>query len=513
MEPINEPPERINSPAPTKTQDWQSRPFAPVDISWLIVFRLAFGAIMIWHVWDYFNKGVVVDGKWRSEIEYFYIDPVFHFTYPGFDWVQPWPGPGMYLHFFAMGILAAFVLFGLHYRVSISLFFLAFTYQFLLDKANYQNHYYLICLVSGLLIFLPAHRAFSLDALLRPSLHSHTTPAWTLWLMRAQIGIPYFYGGIAKINADWLLGEPMRLGMAQRMDRVPLLGPYFTEEWLVILFNYGGLLIDLAVVPLLLWRRTRLFAYAFAVVFHLLNAMMFNIGIFPWFMIAATTVFFEPDWPRRLLLRLRGWLPIGAGASSYARSPVTTLADSKEFSPFRRRLTISLLATYVAVQLVVPFRHLLYPGDPSWTEQGHLFAWHMMLRAKSCGIRFYATIPENQKTMIVDLRPFLTARQLSKLGKDPDMILHFTHFLADELRKDGYDNAEIRVLDLVSLNGRKPQPLIDPTVNLADERRGWRLYPWILPLEEPLRRPAWNVPVELWERFVDVENLPQKEKS
>src|SRR5687767_8367684 len=67
------------------TGSWQSWLFSPVDISFLVVFRVAFGAIMLWHVERYFSKG---------EIESFYIAPKFHFTYWGFEWVQPWPGVG-----------------------------------------------------------------------------------------------------------------------------------------------------------------------------------------------------------------------------------------------------------------------------------------------------------------------------------------------------------------------------------------------------------------------------------
>ncbi len=211
---------------------------------------------MLWHVWRYFSSG---------EIESLYITPKFHFSYWGFEWVRPWPGIGMYLHFFVMGLLAAAILVGLHYRVCTVLFWLAFTYQFLLDKCLYQNHYYLISLISFLLIFLPAHRAASLDAWLRPAIRSDVVPAWTLWLLRAQIGIPYFFGGIAKLNPDWLRCEPMRQGMAEpHRTGIPLIGQWFTQEWMVVLFSYGGLLLDLCIVPLLLWRRTRLIAFCFA---------------------------------------------------------------------------------------------------------------------------------------------------------------------------------------------------------------------------------------------------------
>ncbi len=240
----------------------RSRLFAPVDIAFLVLFRIAFGGIMLWQVWRYFDYG------W---IQRYYIDPLFHFSYFGFGWVQPWAGDGMYFHFYALGVLAAFIMVGLWYRVSAALFFLGFTYVFLLDQAHYLNHFYLISLISLLMIFLPAHRALSLDALLRPSLRSKTVPAWPLWLLRAQIGIALFYGGLAKLNVDWLRGEPMRMWLADR-TAFPLVGHLFTEEWMVYFISYGGLLYDLLAVPFLLWRRTRLAAFAVTVFFHVSNS-------------------------------------------------------------------------------------------------------------------------------------------------------------------------------------------------------------------------------------------------
>ena len=69
----------------------------------------------------------------------------------------------------------------------------------------------------------------------------------------------------------------------------------------------------------------------------------------------------------------------------------------------------------------------------------------------------------------------------------PDMILQFAHFLAQELRGEGYEYVEIRVEASISLNGRKRQLMIDPNVDLAAQRRSLRHMAWIRPLTEPLR--------------------------
>jgi hypothetical protein len=117
-------------------------------------------------------------------------------------------GNGLYIHWAILGVLALFIAIGLFYRVSAPLFFLGWTYIFLLDEAQWVNHTYLISLFSFLLIFAPANRAFSADAWLNPKRRSQTAPAWTLWLLRAQMGVVYFFAGVAKISPDWLDGEP-----------------------------------------------------------------------------------------------------------------------------------------------------------------------------------------------------------------------------------------------------------------------------------------------------------------
>ena len=106
----------------------------------------------------------------------------------------------MYVHFGGLGLLCILILLGLWYRAAMILFFLGFTYIFLLEQALYLNHFYFISLLSFLMIFVPAHHALSVDAHRSPELRSETTPAWSLWMLRAQIGIVYFYGGLAKLN-------------------------------------------------------------------------------------------------------------------------------------------------------------------------------------------------------------------------------------------------------------------------------------------------------------------------
>ena len=114
---------------------------------------------MVWETWRILQNG------W---VERHFSGKEFYFTYWPLDFVQPWPGDGMYVHLALMGVFAAFIALGFLYRVSAACFFLMFAYVFLLEKARYLNHLYLVCLLSALLAVLPAHRCWSVDALLRP---------------------------------------------------------------------------------------------------------------------------------------------------------------------------------------------------------------------------------------------------------------------------------------------------------------------------------------------------------
>ena len=451
--------------------------FEPVDISFLVFFRIVFGAIMLWEVYRYFTYG------WIGR---YFVEPALTFTYYGFSWVKPWPGRGMYIHFFVLGLAAACVMAGFLYRIAAPVFFLAFTYFFLLEQTRYLNHFYLVCLISFLMCFLPAERAFSVDALLRRKIRSDVVPAWTLWLLRAQVGIPYFYGGIAKLNSDWIYGgEPMRTWL-RPLTKVPG-GHIFAADWVVYSFVIGGLMLDLLVVPLLLWRRTRLFAFAAAILFNLINAVIFDIGIFPWLMLGALLIYFPPDLLRRFA---RAFMSPGGSFEepSQASAEPKTIPERSSCPSLSasQKLVAGLLAAYLVVQLLFPLRHHLYPGNVSWTEEGHNFAWHMKLRTKVGEAVFTVTHPQSGQSWIIKPEDYLKSHQLMKVITKPDLILHFAHYLAEEKRREGYDDVEVRARAMVSLNGRQPQLLIDPNIDLTKEEVSLLPTRWIVPLTTPL---------------------------
>ncbi|MEM6527999.1 MAG: HTTM domain-containing protein [Chloroflexota bacterium] len=431
--------------------------FESVNIMPLVLFRVLFGGIMMWEVFRYFSKG------W---IERYYMAPSFHFTYYGFDWISPLPGEGMVWVFYALGVICLLIVIGLMYRLAMTAFFLVFTYIFLLDQTQYLNHFYLISLLGFLLIFLPLHRAYSVDAWLEPKLRSATAPRWTLYWLRFQVGVPYVYGAFAKMNGDWLRGEPMRDWLAARTD-FPLVGQYFTTEWAPYFFSYGGLFLDLLAVPLVLWRRTRWLGVAGIAFFHIMNANLFPIGIFPWMMLGATLIFMPPEWFNIFVKRM-------------GNQPQE---QQQSFSLNRQYTVLGLIGVYVAWQLLFPFRHVLYPGKVSWTEEGHRFAWHMRLRDKDAFVRLFVEDAQGNSAEI-NVLDYLTTRQRNKMASRPDMLLQFAHHVEADMRQKGHEGVVVRAWVMASLNSRPPQLFVDPTMDLTQHHRGIHPNAFVLPLEQ-----------------------------
>ena len=265
--------------------------FEEVDASSLVFFRIAFGVIMLVECWRFLEHG------WIAR---YFIHPEFFFKYYGFEWVEPWPGSGMYWHFALLALLSLLITIGALYRLATALFFLAFSYIFLLDQARYLNHFYLVILIAFMMMVVPANRALAVDAALRPRSRSDTVPAWSIWLFRLQFEIVYIYAGLVKINPDWLRLEPLGMWLARRDDWM-VIGPLLNEDWVVALASYGVIALHIIGAPLLLFRRTRGYVMVVYFAFHLANHFLFRIGIFPWMTMAGTLMFLEPDWPRRAL--------------------------------------------------------------------------------------------------------------------------------------------------------------------------------------------------------------------
>jgi hypothetical protein len=448
-------------------RDWSRRLTQPTDAASLNVFRIGFGLMMLVETIRFFIS------DWIANL---YLEPSVHFKYFGFGWVAAWPGDGLYWHFAVMGILAAMVATGLLYRLAILGFFVCFAYVFLLEQAAYLNQYYLVLLFAVVLCVVPAERGFSLNALLFRRSSPPLVPLWSIWALRLQVELFLIYAGLVKLNGDWLHGEPLGLWFATLSDRL-IFGEWLSEPLLALTASYGVVALHLIGAPLLLWRRTRLSIFVLYVCFHLANATLFDIGLFPWVTLLATLMFFDEDWPRAL------WRRLGGQVHS-VRLPDTGIRSR---TPAGHSALVVFFAVFFTAQIFLPLRHLIYSGDVAWTGEGRNFAWRMKLYDRSGSVRFFVSDPATGKRWEVAPGAELSRRAALLLPGEPDLILQYAHYLRDEwAREHGVGTVEVRVRAISSLNGRPPRRLIDPSRDLAQTARTWRPYDWLLPLNEPL---------------------------
>ena len=419
---------------------WLQRLGAPVDAAFLLALRAAVGAVLVVAIVRYFLHGWVGD---------YYVAPRVYFPFYGFGWLRPLPGGGMYVLFGGLGLLALGLAVGVWPRTCAALFGALFAYVQLLDRSHYLNHYYLVCLLCGLLALMPLSEAAARGSV----------PAWTLYALRAQFLVVYGFSGLAKWQGDWLVRHQPMLMWLSTSAGARQLTPGLSIEALAALSSWAGAAIVLLAPPLLLLKRVRPYAYAALVSFHVLSGALLPLGIFPWLMVLALLVFFEPDWPRRF------WRGLAPRAEAPGPTPVP-------------RWVLVVLGVHFTVQLLLPVRHWAYPGDVLWNEEGFRFSWHLKIREKHGRVRFFATDPRTGAHW--ELRPegLLTNKQAGRMLTQPDLVLAFAHVLA---QRTGIPGVQVRADVQVSLNGRPFQPLIDPRVDLAAEEDGLAPKRWILP--------------------------------
>ncbi len=476
-----------------------------VSIAPLVTFRIVFGSIMVFSTLRFW---------WLGWIEDHFINTQFTFKYFGFAWVQLLPPTGMYLLHALLLLGAIGITLGLFYRLSAIVFFLAFTYVELIDLTYYLNHYYFVTLISFLLIWVPANRLFSLDVYRGAIAQQQAVPRWTIAIFQLQIGIVYTYAGLAKVNADWLFHAlPLKIWLPAH-THLPIVGKIFTWEITAYLFSWIGLLYDLLIVFFLMWKPTRVMAYLSVVAFHTLTGLLFQIGIFPLVMIGGTWIFFPERFHQKLLQTLTGRfknstfrarLKVGfAGEKHQFLKPLLGYffvrlgsaemhskmslqrTQNLQFSLLKHHLQPStkliawILASYFLLQLLIPWRYLLYPGNLFWTEEGYRFSWRVMLVEKAGTATFYVKDPVSGREGMVDNSQFLRPQQERLMAYQPDMILQFAHFLARHFQKEGEALPAVSAEVYVTLNGRPSRLLIDPKVNLALVQDGWGAKDWII---------------------------------
>ncbi|MEX2395669.1 MAG: HTTM domain-containing protein, partial [Balneolales bacterium] len=412
-------------------------------------------------------------------IEKLYLEPTFFFSYYGFEWVKP-IGDFTYLIFIICGISAIMISIGYKYRLAAFVFFLSFTYIELMDKTTYLNHYYFISIVSFLMIFLPAHAYYSVDAYKYDQLRAQRVPTWAIDAVKLLLFIVYFYAGLAKLNSDWLFhAMPLKLWLPSNYA-LPILGDLLQKEWVHYFFSWSGALYDLTIPFLLLARKTRLFAFSLVVIFHVLTRVLFPIGMFPYIMIACTLIFFEASFHHKILRIISRLVKV-------SKNHFDNALDYRFPNSLLKKVSLGIVGLFFVIQLVFPFRHALYPGELFWTEEGYRFSWRVMLMEKAGYANFKIQDSDTGGQFYVDNSEFLTRFQEKQMATQPDFILEFAHHLKDHYKQLGIRKPKIYVESYVALNGRRSSPYINPEVDLTTINKSFKHKTWILPFDDSIK--------------------------
>ena len=431
--------------------------FKQIDNSSLITFRIIFGLLCFLE-----SVGAIFTGWIKRTL----IDPEFTFSFIGFEWLQPLPGNTMYIYYLIMGVFGLFIMLGYKYRLSAFMFTIMWAGTYFMQKASYNNHYYLLILLSAFMILQPANRYYSLDSKINPNIKKISMPNWCRFIFILQMFIVYTYGSIAKLYPDWLDTTFIEILMKGK-QHYHIVGELLQEKWVHYFLAYGGILFDGLIIPLLLFKPTRKWAFFASIFFHLFNSIVFQVGIFPYLSLAFILFFYEPKIIHRIFLKKKPFC-----------------VENEVIIPSYKNTFITIFSIYFIIQIALPLRHHFIEDNVLWTEEGHRLSWRMMLRSKH-GFATYKVV--NNKTLkptIINLNDYLSNKQIHIASTKPDAIWQFSQRLKNIYADKGED-VSVYVDCKISINGKPYKQLIDPNIDLSEEP--WDIFKhshWVLPSKQ-----------------------------
>lgn len=378
----------------------------PVDGSSLAVFRIGFGILMAFLVYGFLAP--TSDGVRLIDLLGTANDG-WSFSYPGLAWWKPLPSTAMEGVAWTCIACALLLALGFFTQLAAATVFGTFLYLWTCDASLFGNHFPLATVFAFLLIVVPSNRYWSWDSFRHPMPRS--VPFWSILVLRAQVFLIYFFGGVSKLHPDWLHGEPMRTWFHSSETAESLrnslggpvaeqiLLPILRLEGTVYFFAYGGLLFDLSIGIFLCLRRTRLLALLVVTMFHGFNYLFVDkVGVVAPMSWWATLLFLDAQWPVRVWNWIKvpripapdlGWflggmiaVPLLGAALGWKLPPSKPLELGTNGARISWPLA-ALLVIWLALQTLIPLRHFVITGDAYWTEEGVAFSWFLLTRNKS----------------------------------------------------------------------------------------------------------------------------------
>lgn len=413
----------------------------------IAIFRIGFGLFMIWEILYLMRIDFV---------NVFLINPKVQLYYEFIPFLKPLPKAMMDVLIVGLLIASILITIGKYYRKAMIFFCIGFTYIFLLDKAYYNNHLYLVCLLSFLFIFIPADHKLSLTK--KESGQVNPVRHWHLLILKIQLVLVYFFGGIAKLNSDWLVSKQPTLTILSNKAQDSIFGSFLTSDFMTYFVTYGGLVFDLCIGFFLFIPRFRIIAIIAALFFNITNAWLFDdINIFPYMMIIALVLFLDPhkiaSYVNKKLFDKRTYIP----------------KKTDTLFPIKKPILIGL-SIYIFIQFVLPLRHVLFPGNTEWTGHGQRFAWRMKIQYRQVDTLEFKVWDIKKKIIYpIDYRSYgMNQDQINALGYYPKTAVQFAKFLKNHsLTNKGMDTVQVRSRLKVSLNGRPAQYIFDKDVDVA----------------------------------------------
>lgn len=410
----------------------QKQFFKNIDNTPLIIFRIFFGFLIACE-----SFGAILTGWVRKVL----IEPEFTFSFIGLEWLQPLPGYGMYFYFILMGILGLLIMLGYRYKFAIITYTILWAGVYFMQKSSYNNHYYLLLIISFFMVFVPANRYASLDVKQGRIKEELAMPYWVNLLFIVQVAIVYTYAALAKFYPDWLDGTFTKLLLAGTTSNEHLL-QIFTNKYFYIFIAYTGILFDLLIVPLLLFKKTRTIALLASLTFHFFNAIFLKIGIFPFFALTFSLFFYAPEQIRKVFFKNK-----------------PAINSLEKYNYFGKKTFLYLLIPFLFIQLLLPLRHHLIEGDVLWTEEGHRLSWRMMLRKREGFIIIKIKNNVTKEIIPYNYNKNLSSEQTRNLSTRPDFIWQYCQRIKKEY---GGKNISIYIDCKTSINQGEYKTLIDP---------------------------------------------------
>lgn len=287
-----------------------------VSIRSRALVRSLVGLIAVAHLWP------IARSAWRGD--------TFHgrFHQPYLDIVAELKA-GPYTALITIGVVAAFgMCLGIATRWSTAITFVVVALHLLVSTTHVHNNRAYLVSVLALLAVTPTAGAYSIDAWWRdrggrpPA--PIESPAWTLWMLRFVCSTVYAASGISKLlDPDWFGGTVTwgRVVLQEATVRASVLPDIVVDVLVDRSFHSvaakGIVLTELFIAGGLWWSRTRRWAIAAAVVFHVMIELSAEVQLFSWLALAVLIVWADPDLSN---IAVRGRRRIGLDVPAPARN-------------------------------------------------------------------------------------------------------------------------------------------------------------------------------------------------